>query len=104
MCVSNYSPRKVLTTVYPLQVTKIEAREDIVNGKCYCGTPKCIGTLFPRIIRGGQESGDEGGNEGEAHDEGGRNEGSEEAGGKGDEQNAAEEVETGAAVDMHMDI
>lgn len=43
---------------------KIEQREDIVNGKCYCGAPGCIGTLFPRITRD-EESGDEGGNEGE---------------------------------------
>jgi hypothetical protein len=32
-----------------------------VNGKCFCGAPNCIGSLFPRIIRGDQESGDEGG-------------------------------------------
>ena len=39
-------------------------REDVVNGKCYCGTPKCVGTLFPRIVR--DEGGsDEEGNEGE---------------------------------------
>ena len=36
-----------------------------MNGKCYCGAPKCIGTLFPRIIRDEQDSGDEGGNEGD---------------------------------------
>lgn len=55
-----------------------------MNGKCYCGAPKCIGTLFPRIIRDDQESGDEGGNEEEVHDDERQNEGGEEAGGKSD--------------------
>jgi len=66
------------------QATRIEAREDVVNGKCYCGAPNCIGTLFPRIIRDDQESGDEGGNEGEVHDDERQNEGGEEVRGKSD--------------------
>ena len=40
-----------------------------MNGKCYCGAPNCIGTLFPRIIREDQGSDDEGGNEAEAHND-----------------------------------
>jgi len=61
-----------------------------VNGKCYCGAPNCIGTLFPRIIRDDPESGDEGGNEAEVLGGDGQpeterqNEGGEVAGGKGD--------------------
>lgn len=93
-----------LTTACVPQVTTIEAREDIVNGKCYCGAPKCIGTLFPRIIRDDQESGDEGGNEGEVHDGDKQseveqqNEGGGEAGGKDEGR------ETGGGNDMHMDL
>lgn len=79
------SPRKGLTTAFVPQATKIEAREDVVNGKCYCGAPKCIGTLFPRIIRDDQESGDEGGGEAEVHGDGEHNEGGEETGSKDNE-------------------
>ena len=81
---SDFSSRKGLTTACVPQVTRIEAREDIVNGKCHCGAPNCIGTLFPRIIREGQESGDEGGGEAEAHGDEEHNEG-EETGSRGDE-------------------
>ena len=77
--------RKGLTAACVPQVTKIEEREDIVNGKCYCGASKCIGTLFPRIVRDDPESGDEGGNEAEVHDGEQDNEGGEEAGGNVDE-------------------
>lgn len=48
-----------------------------MNGKCYCGAPHCIGTLFPRIIRDDPESSDEGG--GEIQDKE-HNEGDEETG------------------------
>jgi hypothetical protein len=62
-----FAPQLLSNEIWQLnhfpQATRIETREDIVNGKCYCGAPKCIGTLFPRIIRD-EESGDEGGNEG----------------------------------------
>lgn len=80
-----------------------------MNGKCYCGAPNCIGTLFPRIIRDDQESGDEGGNEAEVRDGDARpdaelqNEGGEEAGGK-DDGAADEGRETGDGEDMHMDL
>ena len=79
------SSRKGLTTVCVPQVTRVEVREDVVNGKCYCGAPNCIGTLFPRIIRDDPESGDEGGGEAEVHDDEEHDEGGEEAGSKGDE-------------------
>jgi len=75
---------KGLTNACVLQVTRIEVREDVVNGKCYCGAPHCIGTLFPRIIRDDPESGDEGGGEAEVHDQE-HNEGDEETGSKGNE-------------------
>jgi len=81
------TPRgKDLTIACIPQVTRIEAREDVVGGKCYCGAPHCIGTLFPRIIRDGPESGDEGGGEAEAevYDKE-HNEGDEETGSKGNE-------------------
>ena len=55
-----------------------------MNGKCYCGAPNCIGTLFPRIIRDDPESGDEGGGEAEVHDKE-HNEGDAETGSKGNE-------------------
>ncbi|KAF9781317.1 hypothetical protein BJ322DRAFT_1080401 [Thelephora terrestris] len=70
--------------------TRIETREDIVNGKCYCGAPKCIGTLFPRIIRD-EESGDEGANEGE------------EMGGEGD-HTGEKSMDVGGGDDVDMDI
>lgn len=91
-----------LTTPCIPQATKIEVREDIVNGKCYCGAPKCIGTLFPRIIRDDQESGDEGGNEAEVRDGGWHDDGGEEARGAGD-GTKDERLETGAGNDIHMD-
>jgi len=95
-------------TVLPLtcvpQVTRIEAREDIANGECHCGAKNCIGTLFPRIIRSGQESGDEGGNEEEVHDEEGENEGSGGEADKGDDGMADERVEADTGDDMHMDV
>ena len=74
-----------------------------MNGKCYCGAPNCIKTLFPRIIRDDQESGDEGGNEaeGERLDAEQRDEGGKEAGGKGDEV-AGEIRETADGDDMHL--
>lgn len=55
-----------------------------MNGKCYCGAPNCIGTLFPRIIRDDPESGDEGGNEAEAQGDERQGEAGEEAGGMAD--------------------
>lgn len=81
-----------------------------MNGKCYCGAPNCIGTLFPRIIRDGQESGDEGGNEADGHDDddGGseveqQNEGGEVAGGKEDGM-VDEKEETGDGNGGSMDL
>jgi len=91
------------------QATRIEAREDVVNGKCYCGAQNCIGTLFPRIIRDDPESGDEGGNEAEAHN-GDRqpeaerqNEGGEVAGGN-DDGVVGEKRESGSGGDESMDL
>lgn len=79
-----------------------------MNGKCFCGTPKCIGTLFPRIIRDDQESGDEGENEAGIQDGEGRSEieqqdGGEEERGDGDGE-ADEGREIGAGKDVHMDL
>lgn len=67
-----------------------------MNGKCYCGTSKCIGTLFPRIIRD-EESGDEAGNEGEAGD-GGQEVGSKGKGIEGKVEDAGE----GDDMDMNL--
>ena len=66
-----------------------------MNGKCYCGAPNCIGTLFPRIIRDDPESGDEGGNEAEAQDDERQSEAGKETGGEEDGM-ADEGLETGA--------
>ena len=75
-----------------------------MNGKCYCGAPKCIGTLFPRIIRDDPESGDEGGNEAVAqYGDELQNEGGEEAGSKSDGA-ADEQQETGDGGDVRMDF
>ena len=80
-----------------------------MNGKCYCGAPTCIGTLFPRIFRDDPESGDEGGNEAEAHggdgqlQAGQQNEGGEVAGDKDDEV-MGERRESGGGGDEPMDI
>ena len=80
-----------------------------MNGKCYCGAPNCIGTLFPRIIRDGRESGDEGANEAEVY--GGderseveqKNEEGEGGGGKGD--GVADEMrEASDGGEIHMDL
>ncbi|KAF9653273.1 SET domain-containing protein [Thelephora ganbajun] len=91
---------RVCTSIIPRG--RIEVREDIVNGKCYCGAPNCIGTLFPHIIRDNQDSGDEGGDEAEVLDGERHNEGGEEMGGEGDRM-ADEGRETGAGNDMQMD-
>ena len=80
-----------------------------MNGKCYCGAPNCIGTLFPRIIRDDPESGDEGGNEVDIHDGDGQlaverqNEGGEIAGGKATEV-VGERRESGGGGDESMDL
>lgn len=79
-----------------------------MNGKCYCGAPNCIGTLFPRIIRDDPESGDEGGNEGALHDGDGqpeteRQNGDEVAGGK-DDGVADERQESGDPGDEPTDF
>jgi len=96
-----------LTACTP-KATRIEAREDVVNGKCYCGAPNCIGTLFPRIIRDDPESGDEGGNEAEAHDGDGQLEaegqdGDEVAGDK-DDGVVGERRDSGGEGDEPMDL
>lgn len=100
---SRLFPEGGLTALCVPQVTRIEAREDVVNGKCYCGAQNCIGTLFPRIIRDEQESGDEGGNEGEAHDLERQGEGGERAGGRG-KGVADEGGEADVGNDMQMDL
>ena len=79
-----------------------------MNGKCYCGAPNCIGTLFPRIIRDDPESGDEGGNRAEVHGDEQlqverQNEGDGEAGSKGDGVADGEQAASDGA-DVHMDL
>ena len=78
-------------------------REDVVNGKCYCGTPRCIGTLFPRIIRD-EESGDEGGNEGEVGNAGDGIEEKNEKEGKQDNGIEERGGDIGDGDDMDMDL
>lgn len=71
-------------------------REDVANGKCYCGAPTCIGTLFPHIIRD-EESDDEVGNEGE--EVGGEGKGTEDEGGdtdNGDDMDMDPQIAAGA--------
>lgn len=67
-----------------------------MNGKCYCGTSRCVGTLFPRIIRD-EESGDEGGNEGDEV-------GNEEKMGSKDDDIEAEGGDTGDGDGMDLDL
>lgn len=80
-----------------------------MNGKCYCGAPSCIGTLFPRIIRDDPESGDEGGNGAEAHDGDGQPEAEQENEGGGvtggiDDGVVGERRESGGGGDEPMDL
>lgn len=67
-----------------------------MNGKCYCGAPNCIGTLFPRIIREDQGSDDEGGNEAEAHND--------EPGHGGEEMEEGDEIADEGREAIPMDV